>query len=255
MKAAFPYIGGKSKLAPTIIQMIPEHKAYCEVFAGAAWVFFGKEPSRHEVINDRDGDLISFYRVVQNHPEEFLRQFRFCLTSREVFNDWKKQIEAGGLTDIQKAARYYYLQKLCFGGRVRGRSFGVSLDKSPRINLARLEEQLTEVHFRLSHVTIENLDWRDFILRYDRPETFFYLDPPYSGQPQYIHNLTMDDYQELAGILSNVKGNWILSIDNTADIRKIFKGFKQRPVNVKYTIGQVSTKAPVDGPELLITKD
>lgn len=235
MKAPFPYIGGKSKLAPTIIQLIPEHTTYCEVFAGAAWVFFGKEPSKFEVINDRDGELISFYRVVQNHPEEFLKQFRFCLTSREVFNDWKTQMDAGGLTDIQKAARYFYLQRLCFGGRVRNRSFGVSLDKSPRINLARLEEQLSEVHFRLSHVTIENLDWRDFITRYDRPETFFYLDPPYSGSPMYRHNLSMDDYRDMAEILSGVKGNWILSIDNTEAIRDVFKAYRQRQVKVKYT--------------------
>jgi DNA adenine methylase len=104
-------------------------------------------------------------------------------------------------------------------------------------------------------VTIENLDWCDFLQRYDRPETFFYLDPPYSGSPQYKHNLGPDDYRKMASVLANVKGNWILSIDNTDAIREIFRGFKQRLVRVKYTIGQVSTGAPVNGPELIITRN
>jgi DNA adenine methylase len=77
------YIGGKSKLSKTIIEMMPAHKAYCEVFAGAAWVFFRKPPSKYEVINDLDSDLICFYRVLQNHLEEFLRQFKWLLASRE----------------------------------------------------------------------------------------------------------------------------------------------------------------------------
>lgn len=119
MNSPLPYIGGKSKLADTIIKMVPEHTAYCEVFAGAAWVFFRKERSKYEVINDLDGDLISFYRVLQNHLEEFTKQFRWILSSREWFEDFKSQQESKGLTDIQRSARYYYLQRHCFGGRVR----------------------------------------------------------------------------------------------------------------------------------------
>ena len=122
MNSPLAYIGGKSKLAKTIIDMMPEHKSYCEVFAGAAWVFFKKAVSKYEVINDLDSDLVVFYRVLQNHLEEFLRQFKWLLSSREWFEDWKRQQAAGGLTDIQRAARYYYLQRLCFGGRVKGRT-------------------------------------------------------------------------------------------------------------------------------------
>ncbi|MCK5099014.1 MAG: DNA adenine methylase [Desulfobacteraceae bacterium] len=76
MNSPFAYIGGKSRLSKQIISTIPEHKVYCEVFSGAAWVFFRKEPSMVEVINDLDSDLITFYRVVQNHIEEFLKQFK-----------------------------------------------------------------------------------------------------------------------------------------------------------------------------------
>ncbi|MCP3662575.1 MAG: DNA adenine methylase [Gammaproteobacteria bacterium] len=255
MRSPIPYIGGKSKLSKAIIKLIPEHTCYCEAFAGAAWVFFGKEKSKTEVLNDLDGELISFYRVVQHHPEEFLKQFRFVLASRELFEDWKKQLEADGLTDIQKAARYYYVQRLCFGGRVKNRSFGVATDKAPRINLARLEETMSDVHFRLSQVTIENLDWRDFIVRYDRPTTFFYLDPPYSKSPQYKYNMTMNDYRAMAQLLSDLKGSWVLSIDDSPEIRDIFSQFKKRKVTVKYTVGQMQKGAIKDGKELIITRD
>lgn len=255
MRSPIPYIGGKYKLADTIVSLIPEHTTYCEVFTGAAWVFFRKEPSKNEVINDRDSDLISFYRVIQNHSEEFLKQFKYCLASREVFQDWKNQIEAGGLTDIQRAARYYYLQRLCFGGRVKNRTFGVAMDRAPRINIVRLEEHISEVYLRLSNVVIEDLDWKDFLTRYDRPETFFYLDPPYYKKPFYKHNLEHDDYVTMADILGRISGNWVLSIDDSEEIRSIFSAFRQRKVTVKYSSGIASTGRAMDGKELIITRD
>ncbi|MCE5334004.1 MAG: DNA adenine methylase, partial [Desulfobacteraceae bacterium] len=120
MKSPLCYIGGKSRLAKAIVAEIPEHTTYCEVFSGACWVFFAKEPSRYEIINDINSDLVAFWRVVQNHLEEFFRQFKYLLVSREWFEDWKRQAVAGGLTDIQRAARFYYLQRCGFGGRVVG---------------------------------------------------------------------------------------------------------------------------------------
>jgi len=174
MKSPLAYIGGKSKLSKQISSLISEHRVYCEVFSGGAWVFFAKRPSKVEVINDLDSDLVSFYRVVQNHLEEFLKQFKWLLTSREWFDDWKNQLEGRGLTDIQKAARYYYVQRLAFGGRVRNRSYGIQIDgRTPRINILRLEEEMSGIHLRLANVRIENLSWKDLILRYDTPETFF----------------------------------------------------------------------------------
>ena len=250
MNSPLAYIGGKSKLANTIIQMIPEHKMYCEVFAGAAWVFFRKDYSKYEVINDLDSDLIAFYRVLQNHLEEFLKQFKWILSSREWFEDWKRQQKAGGLTDIQRAARYYYLQRLCFGGRVKNRIFGTGPMHRPRINLLRIEEELSEVHLRLAGVTIENLPWNEFIKRYDRPKTFFYLDPPYYKAPYYEHNLVLKDYQEMANILTKLKSRFILSINDHQHMRGTFKKFKTKSVKLTYSVKKTAcTKAK----ELLIT--
>ncbi|MDD5644011.1 MAG: DNA adenine methylase [bacterium] len=251
MKSPLAYVGGKSILSREIAKMIPEHKTYCEAFAGAGWVFFRKEPSDVEVLNDLDSDLVSFYRVLQNHLEEFLKQFKWLLTSREVFDDWKNQIEGRGLTDIQKAARYFYLQRLCFGGRVKNRSFGVEVDDAPRINLLRIEEELSHVHLRLVGVTIENLDWKEFIARYDRTETFFYLDPPYYLKPCYKHNFEgINSFVELKDTLRDIKGKFILSLNDHPEIRNIFNDFKVRPVKLNYS---VSKEKVTQGEELIIS--
>lgn len=250
MQSPLPYIGGKSKLAETIIRMIPKHQAYCEVFAGAAWVFFRKESSRYETINDLDSDLVTFYRVVQHHLEEFLRQFKWLLSSREWFEDWKRQISAGGLTDIQRAARYYYVQRHSFAGRVRNRTFGANQMRLPRINLLRIEEELSDVHLRLARVTIENLPWQEFLTRYDKPQTFFYLDPPYYKAPYYQHNLDLKDYREIAKVLGRVKANFILSINDHPQMRDAFGGFQIKPVSLKYSANR---EGWTEGKELLVS--
>lgn len=238
MNSPLPYIGGKSRLARTIIPMIPQHKTYCEPFAGAAWVFFQKEPSKYEVLNDLDSDLVAFYRVVQNHLEEFLREFKWMLTSREWWGDWTRQQEAGGLTDIQRAARYYYIQRLAWGGKVKGRTFGTSTNHAPRINLLRLEEEMSAIYLRLARVTIENLGWPDVVQRYDSPDTFYFLDPPYFKAPFYKHNFTkVEEYSTLAGILANIKGRFLLSINDVPEMQDVFNGFTQRPVSLIYSTG------------------
>lgn len=185
-----------------------------------------------------------------NHLDEFLRQFKWLLSSREWWEDWNRQQNAGGLTDIQRAARYYYLQRLCFGGRVKNRTFGTNQMHRPQINLLRIEEELSEVHLRLATVSIENLPWHEFIQRYDKPKTIFYLDPPYYKLPYYKHNLELEDYQHIAQILSNIKTRFILSLNDHPDIRKTFKNFNIKPVTIKYS---VSKGKQIAGKELLIT--
>jgi DNA adenine methylase len=250
MNSPLAYIGGKSRLAEVIIKRFPPHTLYCEAFAGGAWILFKKEPSKVETINDLDSDLISFYRVVQHHLEEFLRSFKWLLSSREWFEDFKRQQDAGGLTDIQRAARYFYLQRLCFGGKVNNRTYGGTPTRPPRINLLRLEEDLSEVHLRLARVNIENLPWQEFIRRNDRPEVLFYIDPPYYKAPYYKHNLEPGDFEEMAKVLSGVRGRFILSINDHPEMRRCFSEFKIDPVSLHYS---VNAKRSTVGKELLIT--
>jgi DNA adenine methylase len=239
------WIGGKSLLAKTIIARLPEHETYCEVFAGAGWVFFRKEESRFEILNDINGDLVTFYRVLQHHLEEFCRQFKWLLASREWWEDWTRQAAAGGLTDVQRAARFYYIQRLGFGGKVASRTFGSGPRERPRINLLRLEEDLSEAHLRLARATIEHLPFADFLARYDRPGTCFYLDPPYWGMENYYGKgiFGREDFERLAEILTGLQGRFILSLNDVPAVRETFKDFRIEPVATKYSCGRDTIQA------------
>lgn len=174
MAPIIPWIGGKRRLVDLLLSRFPPHSCYVEVFAGGAAVFFARNPADVEVLNDVNGDLVNLYRVVTHHLEEFVRQFKWAITSRQVFK-WLQDTRPETLTDIQRAARFFYLQQQSFGGKVAG-----TATTAPAINLLRIEENLSAAHMRLASGTyIENLDWATCIDRYDRPHTLFYLDPPY----------------------------------------------------------------------------
>ncbi|MEK6742238.1 MAG: DNA adenine methylase, partial [Nitrospirota bacterium] len=180
MNSFISYLGGKSRLTDKIIPLFPEHHCYCEVFAGGAWMLFRKPESHTEIINDINLDLVTLYRVVKYHLDEFMRYFRWALISREEFNRLRT-VPPETLTDIQRAARFYYLLKAGFGAKVKGPTFSSAPSGPPRLNLLRMEEDLSEAHLRLSRVYIENLPFDRIIERHDRPTTLFYLDPPYYG--------------------------------------------------------------------------
>lgn len=173
-----PWMGGKRRLAKYILPLFPPHQCYVEAFAGGAALFFMRDqPAKAEVINDINGDLVNLYRVVQNHLEEFVRQFKWALSSRQIF-EWLKDTPPETLTDIQRAARFFYLQQHAFGGKVEGQTFGTATTGSV-FNLLRIEENLSAAYLRLGGVTIENLPWQQVMDKYDRPHTLFYFDPPY----------------------------------------------------------------------------
>jgi len=186
MNSLLAYMGGKSLLANKIIPKIPEHKCYVEVFAGAAWLMFKKDEtiSDVEIINDINSDLVTLYRVVKHHLEEFIRYYKWILVSRDEFYRFRKE-EPETLTDIQRAVRFYYLLKMGYAARIRNPSFSIAPTSKPRLNLLRIEEELSAVHLRLSRVFIENRSYADVIKRFDRQETFFYVDPPYYGYEDY----------------------------------------------------------------------
>jgi len=237
MNSPLSYLGGKSRLADRIVEIIPEdHTCYCEPFCGAAWVFFRKQPSKVEVINDADGELVTFWRVIQNHLEEFLRYYRFAIVSRELF-DLANKMNPETLTDVQRAVRYFYLQKSGFGGKTVSRTFGTGATSPARLNLVTLEETLLEVHWRLARVTVEHLDAVECIRRYDRPETLYYLDPPYWHTAGYAVPFGDNDYPRLCEALSGLTGRFILSLNDTPEVRRIFKVFKMQRIKTTYSSG------------------
>lgn len=231
-----PWIGGKRRLAKHILPLFPVHTCYVEPFAGAAAMFFLKEPSQVEVLNDCNNELITLYRVLQNHPDEFHRQFRWSIISRQMY-EWLKETIPNTLTDIQRAARFYYLQKMAFGGKVSGQTFGVATTDPPRLNLLRVEQDLSNAHTRLARCYIEHLDWSKCMDKYDRPQTLFFCDPPYWQTEGYGVEFDYDQYIALAAKMSLIKGKVILTINDHPDMRSIFERFKIEKVKIKYSVG------------------
>lgn len=235
-KPIIPWIGGKRRLAKKIIPLLPPHGCYVEPFAGGAAILFLKDPSEAEVLNDINGDLVNLYRVVTHHLEEFVRQFRWALISREGY-EMLNRSGTDGMTDIQRAARFYYLQKLAFGGKVESRTFGTSTTTQPRLNLLRIEEELSAAHIRLCRVTIENLPWRELMTRYDRPHTLFYCDPPYYGTEGYGVEFGLENYFDLANMAKTMAGNVLISVNDIPEMREAFMDLPQQSVSITYTVG------------------
>lgn len=243
-----PWIGGKRRLAEQILPLFPDHQCYVEPFAGAAAIYFAKRHADVEVLNDVNGDLVTLYRVVQHHMEEFLRHFKWALSSRKIY-DWLQITPPETLTDIQRAARFFYLQKLAFGGRVTGQSFGTATTARPRLNLLRLEEDLSAAHLRLADTYIEHLHWLACCKRYDRSHTVTYCDPPYWQTEGYGVDFPMHEYLDLAAFARSAQGTVIISVNDHPDMRQAFEGLHMRSVPISYTVGGGSG---VEASELII---
>lgn len=231
--------------------MFPAHECYVEVFCGGGALYFLRPvPAPVEVLNDINGELVNLYRVVQNHPEEFIRQFKWALSSRQVFK-WLQATKPETLTDIQRAARFFYLQHHAFAGKVSGQNFGTATT-APTVNLLRIEENLSTAHLRLaSGTTVENLPWEDCIKRYDREHTFFYMDPPYWETEGYGVPFEWEHYERLAEVMKTCKGKAMLSINDHPDIRRCFAGLTMHEIDIKYSVANAQGR-PKESGELVI---
>lgn len=213
-------------------------RVYAEVFVGMGGVFLrrSKRP-KAEVINDWSEDVATFFRVLQHHYVAFLEMLRFQITSRANFERLMRQ-DPSTLTDLQRSARFLYLQRLSFGGKVAGRSFGAVYDAPARFDVTRLQPVLEAIHERLAAVAIERLPWQSFIDRYDRPGTLFYLDPPYFGsEGDYGAELFgRDEFETMAERLRTIRGRFILSLNDHPEVRRIFDGFDFREEDVAYSL-------------------
>ncbi|NKJ43200.1 DNA adenine methylase [Novosphingobium sp. SG720] len=220
------------------INAVP-HRLYAEPFVGMGGVFFRRDQRpKCEVINDWSEDVATFFRILQRHYVAFMDMLRWQVTSRAGFERLRAQHPAT-LTDLERAARFLYLQKLTFGGKVAQRTFGVATDGPARFDVAKVGPVLEAAHERLSSVVIERLPWSDFLARYDRPGTLFYLDPPYFGcETDYGRDLfDRSQFEAMAEQLRGIKGRFILSLNDRPEVRRIFEGFAIEAVPVRYTVG------------------
>lgn len=246
-----PWMGGKRRLADKLLPLFPAHDCYVEVFCGGAALYFLRQyPAKTEVINDINGELVNLYRVVQHHMEEFVRQFKWAISSRQIFK-WQQMTQPETLTDIQRAARFYFLQQHAFGGKVDGQTFGTATTGSP-INLCRIEENLSAAHLRLAGTYVENLAWRECARRYDRAHTFLYMDPPYWQTEGYGVDFDFQNYLDMAEFMRSSKGKVMVSINDHPDIRRAFAGLFFLELDIKYSVANNHGTASTSG-ELVIT--
>lgn len=266
-------MGGKSQLSKEIIKRIPPHKTFIEAFAGALNVILRKPPSPVEVVNDINENLINLWICIRDHLEEMtvyldrqpISEFLFHEYSRRLGYTglrstqgipqgsprYTKEYHGGipviddgytnksgqkGIPNVDRAAMYYYLIRCSFNGIVRK---GLSFSKSPNRNITITRDDWYTISSRMKDVIILNSNYLETVKVYDSPESFFYLDPPYlitlKKNGYYEHQLTEKDHAELPGILSTIKGKFLLSMDNTEEAREMYREFKQEVVDVRYT--------------------
>src|SRR5574341_352698 len=256
VNSPFKWVGGKSRLRKQIISLLPKHTCYIELFSGAAWVLFGKPPSSVEVLNDIDQELITFFRVVKEKPEELIASFEWELVSRAEFQRLAS-LDPTQLTDIQRAHRFYYLIMAGWGGELKYPRFQTSISDGGHGNrligaLETLKERITPVHQRLKTVIIENLRWQNCLDRYDRPTTIMYIDPPYPDNgANYAYNMRdWKEHQELADRLHKTECKWILSSYDIPEVRALY------PQNYVVAVQMASgMKAKKNAKERVVNKE
>jgi len=240
IRPAAAYIGGKRRLGEQLarrIEAVP-HETYAEPFVGMGGVFFRRRwAAKREVVNDVSRDVATLFRILQRHYPQFMETLKFQITSRREF-ERLAATNADTLTDLERAGRFLYLQRLAFGGKVAGRNFGVDTGGPSRFDVTKLGPLLEELHERLAGVVIECLPWADFIERYDSPTTLFYLDPPYWGsETDYGAGVFMRaDFIRLAVRLSAIAGKFILSVNDVPEMRDVFARFAIESVATRYTV-------------------
>ena len=240
VRTVAPYIGGKRNLAARLVPILAKipHQIYAEPFVGMGGIFFKRTTAaRHEVVNDASRDVATLFRILQRHYPQFLETLKFQITSRAEFERLTRAVP-DTLTDLERAARFLYLQRTTFGGKVAGRAFGVATNGGARFDTTKLGPTLEAIHERLAGVVIECLPWAEFIDRYDRPETLFYLDPPYYGsETDYGRELFgRDQFEPMAERLAGIKGRFVLSINDVPETRRIFARFEISRVKTTYSI-------------------
>ncbi len=249
-KPVVPWPGGKARLLKFLMPLVPKHICYCEVFGGGLAMLLAKERSPLEVVNDIHGDLVRFYRVVKYHLETLLQELEYVTNSRE---DFKAYIDQPGLTDIQRAARWFMRRKNCFSDGDTSYGVGKLGGGSTFTSMQNKREAIRALALRLDKVSIESLDWKRLFKNYDGPETFFFCDPPYvGGEVRTYSPWTQAQVEEFAGAVRKLQGKWLVTLNDSEANRKLFTGYPQRRIKrVRGTVNKNPDQRKMYG-ELII---
>ncbi|GAB5387096.1 MAG: DNA adenine methylase [Alphaproteobacteria bacterium] len=235
------WLGGKKHLADNICPRLDaaDHTCFVDVFGGMGGIFFRRRlRPKCEVLNDISRDIHCLFLILREHYPQFLDTLKYQITSRREF-ERLREMPADQLTDLQRAARFLYLQRSAFGGKCTGQTFGTATTAPAKFDLTKLVPLLEDAHERLSGVYLECLTWQNCIERYDREHTLFYLDPPYHRcENDYGKGLFSEaDFAALSDALASIKGKFLMSINDTPEIRDWFSSFTIEEVSTRYSAG------------------
>jgi DNA adenine methylase len=219
MNKPFRYYGGKGKLLPELLRLIPEHETYVEVFAGSATLLFNKSPSLLEVVNDLDSDIVNVFRILRDEKafETFIEKIALTPYSREEYEYSLEILDTLAPGSVDRAYRWFILASMCMSGMIKsGWSHNVIPNGAYCKVWAKMPENLQKFHYRLRKVQIEHRDFRKLIPIYDRETTFMYLDPPYIPNTRvakdvYDKEMTEAEHKELVDLIINSKSKFLLS--------------------------------------------
>ena len=221
MNSFMSWIGGTKALRDEIISRFPtDYKRYIEVFGGGGWVLFHKAPGNDfEVYNDRNPNLANLYRCVRDHPDELISELTYALNSRTDFDYIRKVMKTPTeIPDVKRAAYFYQLIRYSYAS-------GLDSYASQPHSMWNNFPLITNACARLQKVVIENKDFEKLIDQYDRPESFFYCDPPYFETEDYYEDVgfTKADHERLADKLSSIEGKYLLSYNECPEIRELYE--------------------------------
>jgi DNA adenine methylase len=218
--------GGKKLLKKQIVDNFPENYeslTYVELFIGGGSIYFYKEPSKKEIINDIDPKLILVYKGIKKFNADDINESINGTYSKTLFN---KIYKLEPTNEYDKFIKQLLLYRLSFMGR--GKYYGVHPTISSDYNKHKE---------RLKKTLILNKNYKDVIEKYDSPTTFFYLDPPYEGSNKTHYDFPEFDFLELFEILKNIKGYFLLSYNYSIDVIKLFKDFNIQIIKTRYGSG------------------
>ena len=221
MNSFMSWVGGKKSLRDKIIVRFPlEYGRYIEVFGGAGWVLFHKTPDKFEVFNDANSNLVNLYRCVRQNARKLIYKLRYMINACDDFHCIVQQRRRGLFTrfhDYDRAAKFYYLIQYSYGHKTD--QFGCRTTSMWK--RFPLIERAAE---RLQNVVIENKDFEALIRLYDRPDSFFYCDPPYYDTEGFYNDVDFSrkDHIRLRNTLLECEGKFLVSYNDCPEIRELW---------------------------------
>lgn len=215
-----PYPGSKDHLAEWIIDTMPTHDTYVEVFGGAAGVLFRKPRSKYEIYNDISDDLTQFFKTLRDRPNDLAEWLQAVPYSRSQYETWVEEFYQGTRPDdpIERAGRFFSLRYMQFlGVSNTPNGFKTRAKRSPARTFDNAKQRLQTLADRFQQVIIENQDYRDIFTKYDDSsvDVLFYADPPYIGSEQ--HYSEEFDHQDFVDYLKTIESDWIVSYSSIPD--------------------------------------